>query len=629
MIPGAEAVIKLQGVSKVFSNVPSGTPPALDNLTASIPSGQVVGLVGPDASGKTTLMRLLAGLLLPSAGTVEVLGRVPDSSGNTANVLHDIGYMPQRFGLYEDLSVLDNLNLHAELRGLEGPARQVMFEKLLQFTALKPFTGRLAGKLSGGMKQKLGLACALLTMPRLLLLDEPGVGVDPLSRRELWKMVSELAVGGMSVLWSTAYMEEAERCSHVLMLDQGRLVYEGPPAKFTERAAGRVFTFVPPPGEARRMLASWQQTADIRDALIQGSRIRLVFRDRHAEPFVRDGVTLLPEEPRLEDAYIDAVGGMDRRPSPFLRRSGAEMEAAQHERQAGLRSFLDLFYGRKKKNEPIIGSSMSAAAESEPCCSSDSFAATPVIRAVGLTKRFGAFTAAHDISFDVLPGKIFGLLGPNGAGKSTTFRMLCGLSRPTEGSCFVAGMNLLGAAGAARAKLGYMAQKFSLYGELTVEQNMHLIAELYGLPGKQIASRIDQLVEALDLGTFREIRAFDLPLGQKQRLALACATLHEPSVLFLDEPTSGVDPRTRREFWKHINAMTQNGVAVLVTTHFMEEAEYCDEIALVFQGRIIARGTPDELRERAPHRGGVLPASTLEEAFIAYIEAVQQKGAEL
>lgn len=608
MSPSLQAVIRLQGVSKVFPDVPPGTPPALSSLTADVPSGLVVGLVGPDAAGKTTLMRLLAGLLLPTSGSVEVLGRVPGSEASD-EAIHDVGYMPQRFGLYEDLSVIDNLNLHAELRGLEGPARQAMFEKLLTFTALKPFTDRLAGKLSGGMKQKLGLACALLTTPRLLLLDEPGVGVDPLSRRELWKMVSELAVGGMSVLWSTAYMDEAERCAHVLMLDQGSLVYQGPPAGFTGRVAKHVFSFVPPSGEARAMLARWQQDPDIRDALIQGNRIRVVLRNPHDGPFSRKGVELHPVEPRLEDAYIDAVGGMERRPSPFLPvggKGGAE----------------DL--GEERGNLSGERLSLSTGGFTPHPAS----AAQPVIRAVSLTKKFGTFVAAHDITFEVQPGRIFGLLGPNGAGKSTTFRMLCGLSRPTEGECFVAGMNLLTAGGAARAKLGYMAQKFSLYGELTVQQNMRLIADLYGLERGRVKPRIEQLVEALDLETFRDVRAFNLPLGQKQRLAMACATLHEPPVLFLDEPTSGIDPRTRREFWKHINAMTQNGVAVLVTTHFMEEAEYCDEIALVFQGGIIARGTPDELKGKAPGaaKNGGAADMTLEEAFIAYIEEVQRKG---
>ena len=715
MSPSPQAVIRLQGVSKVFPDVPPGTPPALSSLTADVPSGLVVGLVGPDAAGKTTLMRLLAGLLLPTSGSVEVLGRVPGSEASDEAV-HDVGYMPQRFGLYEDLSVIDNLNLHAELRGLEGPARQAMFEKLLTFTALKPFTDRLAGKLSGGMKQKLGLACALLTTPRLLLLDEPGVGVDPLSRRELWKMVSELAVGGMSVLWSTAYMDEAERCAHVLMLDQGSLVYQGPPAGFTGRVAKRVFSFVPPSGEARAMLARWQQEPDIRDALIQGNRIRVVLRNPHDGPFSRKGVELHPVEPRLEDAYIDAVGGMDQRPSPFLPvsgRGGAEEPGEGRGNFSGERLSpplprtpslpLPKIFARGREagalseggaasrpsaesagaggshaeenaklsnpavadtsaTEPSSASSPSGKHGNRDSISANVFgrggmgargkggetfleksfllpspggstphpapAAQPVIRAVSLTKKFGTFVAAHDISFEVQPGRIFGLLGPNGAGKSTTFRMLCGLSRPTEGECFVAGMNLLTAGGAARAKLGYMAQKFSLYGELTVQQNMRLMADLYGLERGRVKPRIEQLVEALDLETFRDVRAFNLPLGQKQRLAMACATLHEPPVLFLDEPTSGVDPRTRREFWKHINAMTQNGVAVLVTTHFMEEAEYCDEIALVFQGGIIARGTPDELKGKAPGaaKNGGAADMTLEEAFIAYIEEVQRKG---
>lgn len=573
-------IIELKNVSKLFPNVPSDTPPALDTLEAVIPASKIVGLVGPDASGKTTLMRLLAGLLLPTTGTVRVCGRNPAAGGkgNAERGMPDVGYMPQRFGLYEDLSVIDNLLLHAALRGLEGEARDRTFKQLLAFTALAPFQSRLAGKLSGGMKQKLGLACALLTTPRLLLLDEPGVGVDPLSRRELWRMVRELAGKGMSVLWSTAYMDEAEQCAHVVMLEQGRLVYQGSPAVFTARVAGQVFRLSPPPAEARKQLALWQVKPEVRDALIQGSHLRIVLASRPSEDVGRKGLSPLP--PRLEDAYIDAVGGMDQRPSPFALQGAHPLV--------------------QEKNRPVI-------------------------RAVGLTKCFGDFVAARDISFEVLPGHIFGLLGPNGAGKSTTFRMLCGLSRPTSGECFVAGMNLLKSGGAARRQLGYMAQKFSLYGELTVVQNMRLIADLYGLAPHCAEKSIRRLVEALDLRRFEHVRAVLLPLGQKQRLALACATLHNPAVLFLDEPTSGVDPRTRREFWKHINAMTQNGVAVLVTTHFMEEAEYCDEIALVFQGAIIAQGTPDALKAKSPRNKMASHDPTLEEAFIAYIEQSASK----
>ena len=256
-----------------------------------------------------------------------------------------------------------------------------------------------------------------------------------------------------------------------------------------------------------------------------------------------------------------------------------------------------------------------------------------MLKLEGVSKTFYPGTvnekrALNKVSLHLAPGDFATVVGSNGAGKSTTFRMLCGLSRPTSGQCSVDGVDLLRAGSAARSRLGYMAQKFSLYGELTVQQNMRLMADLYGLERGRVKPRIEQLVEALDLETFRDVRAFNLPLGQKQRLAMACATLHEPPVLFLDEPTSGVDPRTRREFWKHINAMTQNGVAVLVTTHFMEEAEYCDEIALVFQGGIIARGTPDELKGKAPGaaKNGGAADMTLEEAFIAYIEEVQRKG---
>lgn len=571
-IQGNPPVIILRDLVKIFPSAPPSSPPALGGISAQVPSGIIVGLVGPDAAGKTSLMRLLAGLLLPSSGSISI---------STT----DIGYMPQRFGLYEDLSVLDNLALHAELRGLEEPQRGLMFKTLLDFTSLSPFVGRLAGKLSGGMKQKLGLACALLTTPQLLLLDEPGVGVDPLSRRELWAMVTQLAGKGMSVLWSTAYMEEAQRCGHVLMLEQGRLVYEGAPQAFMERVRGRVFQMAATGGSAS-LLALVSQSPGVRDALIQGSTIRLLLADVADKGRLEalTGTPLIPVAPCLEDAYMDTVGGIDQRPSPFA---------------------------------PAQNSGAVSLAVSEP-----------VIVAQGLTRCFGDFVAADNITFSVAPGRIFGLLGPNGAGKSTTFRMLCGLLRPTRGSCFVAGMNLLTVQEEARAKLGYMAQKFSLYGELTVLQNLNLMADLYTIPRAVQAQRIEQRMEALDIAAFAKVKAGDLPLGHKQRLAMACATLHDPPVLFLDEPTSGVDPRTRRDFWKHISAMIQKGVAVLVTTHFMEEAEYCDEIALIIHGAMIARGSPDELKAQCP-RQYLVPAGaagagldpTLEEAFIAYIQA--------
>ena len=564
---------------------------ALDGINAVIPAGRITGLVGPDAAGKTTLMRIMAGLMPPSEGRASLFGFSPTELMRSQP--NSIGYMPQRFGLYEDISVMANMRLHASLRGLEGAERDRVFEKLLGFTSLAPFTDRLAGRLSGGMKQKLGIACALLGSPRLLLLDEPGVGVDPQSRRELWRMVQDVSQDGMTVVWSTAYLDEAERCPGVIMLDGGRVLFAGPPQELTARAQGRVFLLRADAGTHKRELALWTMRPGIEDALIQGSRIRLVLAADAPESLRREVLEKggEPVAPRLEDAYMSAVGGINQSPSPYGK----------------------LHVGHNGGAAP--DNSQTSAA---PTLVASSTASAPVysISARNLTKQFGAFVAARDISFNVRPGEIFGLLGPNGAGKSTTFRMLCGLSRPTAGSCSVDGVDLLRAGSEARSRLGYMAQKFSLYPDIPVRENITIFAELYGLSKERRDVLLPGLAEALELQPYLRSRTGSLPLGQKQRLALLCATLHEPPVLFLDEPTSGVDARTRRDFWKHISAMTTAGAAVLVTTHFMEEAEYCDRIALIYRGAMISMGTPDELKASCTE----VEDPTLEEAFIASIE---------
>jgi ABC-2 type transport system ATP-binding protein len=560
-----------------------GATRALDGISATLPAGKILGLVGPDGAGKTTLIRLFAGLMAPTAGTVEVLGRTPQAEGGTTQA--ETGYMPQRFGLYEDLSVLDNLELYANLRALDPTERAQRFAELLRFTDLAPFTARLAGQLSGGMKQKLGLACALLGAPKLLLLDEPGVGVDPLSRRELWRMVSELVSGGVTVLWSTAYLEEAERCAYIWLLDAGRLMYDGPPRELSERVRGRVFRRRARPGEARQTAEEELARDAVLDAVIQGASVRLVAKPHCQSAF--QSAQYQPVEPRLEDAYVELLGGP---------RKGESLLARGWPAQAP-----------------------PAAAGGLPPRASGARDAGVLVRAVDLTRRFGDFVAADTIGFEVRAGEIYGLLGPNGAGKSTTFRMLCGLLKPTSGDASVAGVNLLHAASRARARLGYMAQKFSLYGDLSVGQNLDYFADIYGLTRAAKHERVPAMIEMFELAPHLGSNASLLPLGFKQRLALACATLHTPAVLFLDEPTSGVDPLMRREFWHHINALTTRGVAVLVTTHFMEEAEYCDRIGLIWRGRKIAEGTPDELKARA--RSARQPEPTLEDAFIALIEA--------
>ena len=568
----ATPAARVAGLVKTF-----GATKALAGITAELPTGRVLGLVGPDGAGKTTLIRLLAGLMEPTAGTVEVLGRTPRAEGGTTQA--QTGYMPQRFGLYEDLSVLDNLSLYANLRALDQSTRQRRFAELLRFTDLAPFTERLAGRLSGGMKQKLGLACALLGRPRLLLLDEPGVGVDPLSRRELWRMVSELVASGVTVLWSTAYLEEAERCAHIWLLDNGRLLYDGAPARLSERVRGRVFRRRVAPGEARRVAESELEREAVLDAVIQGASVRVVAKPDAAGSFRTDGYQ--PVAPRLEDAYVELLGGA-------------------------------------RKGESLLARGWPAVAQTAAGGGSSAAADRVLVRAEALTRRFGDFVAADTIGFEVRAGEIYGLLGPNGAGKSTTFRMLCGLLMPTSGAASVAGVNLARAASRARARLGYMAQKFSLYGDLSVAQNLDYFADIYGLTRSAKRERVQAMIDMFGLAPHLPSNAALLPLGFKQRLALACATLHAPAVLFLDEPTSGVDPLMRREFWHHINALTTRGVAVVVTTHFMEEAEYCDRIGLIWRGRKIAEGTPDELKARA--QSATHPEPTLEDAFIALIE---------
>ena len=481
---------------------------ALDTLSAELPTGRILGLVGPDGAGKTTLIRLLAGLMEPTSGSVEVLGRKPSAEGGATQA--EIGYMPQRFGLYEDLSVLDNLTLYANLRALDREVRRQRFAELLEFTSLAPFTARLAGKLSGGMKQKLGLACALLGRPRLLLLDEPGVGVDPLSRRELWRMVTDLMTSGVTVLWSTAYLEEAERCSRIWLLDGGRLLHDGAPRELSDRMRGRVFRRRSGSGVSRQLAEEELAREGVVDAVIQGASVRIVAKPEYAQQ-IAAGKGYEPVTPRLEDAYIELVGGAQKGESLLAR--GWPTDAAH------------------------VGTTNGSLVECH-----------------GLTKRFGTFVAADHVSFEVRAGEIYGLLGPNGAGKSTTFRMLCGLLKPTEGDASVAGVNLLRSASRARARLGYMAQKFSLYGALSVAQNLDYFAEIYGLNRQRKRERVQAMIEAFALAPHLQSNAATLPLGFKQRLALACATLHAPAVLFLDEPTSGVDPLMRREFWHHINA---------------------------------------------------------------------------
>lgn len=569
-IENSDAAVVIDSVDKHFGSVH-----ALRGLSARIQYGRLTGLVGPDGAGKTTLLRILTGLLVPNGGRVTLAGFDVVDDNDAIHVAS--GYMPQRFGLYEDLSVMENMRLYARLRGMDANQHADLFAELLDFTRLGPFTKRLAGKLSGGMKQKLGLACALMARPKVLLLDEPSVGVDPVSRQDLWRMVQALTDEGMAVVWSTAYLDEAERCDSVLLLNEGQLAYDGPPAELTGRLKNRSFRLEEVGEQRRAVLAEALGLDSIGDGVIQGAGVRVVLRDGSSAEEIqaladRVDARLAAVPPRFEDAFIDLLGG-----GP---------------------------------------GGTSALAERLPPVELDSDIA---VSCRNLTKRFGDFTATDNVSFEVHKGEIFGLLGPNGAGKSTTFKMLCGLLKPTQGEAQVVGLDLRRATGAAKGRLGYMAQKFSLYGLLSVRQNLEFSAGVYGLEGATRRTRIEEMIDTFGLEPWLSAAPDSLPLGFKQRLALACAVMHRPPVLFLDEPTSGVDPITRREFWTHINGLARKGVTVMVTTHFMDEAEYCDRVAMLYRARLIALDTPDVLKRDAASE--TRPDPTMEDAFIHLVES--------
>jgi drug efflux transport system ATP-binding protein len=574
-----DAAIEFAEVSKHFR---AGRRPvkALQHVTFKVPHALVTGLIGPDGGGKTTLMRLAAGLLAPDEGKITVLGM--DSVRQSLSIQAAIGYMPQRFGLYEDLTVKENLDLYADLQGVPEATRPDRYRDLMHMTGLVAFTTRLAGHLSGGMKQKLGLACTLVRSPRLLLLDEPTVGVDPVSRRELWSIVYGLVhAEGMSVLLSTAYLDEAERCNEVVILHEGELLDHNSPQTLGARMKGRTYAVRVPATRKRMVQERLAGSPGVTDAVIQGEWVRLVMDTQKPMEVEKSlpgmEASLQPVAPRFEDSFI------------------AMLQTRQSEKTGAP--------GRKK-----IPASRPRQEDSREA----------VIEVKEVKRRFGDFYAVKGITFEVNRGEIFGLLGANGAGKSTTFRMLCGLLPASAGALRVAGTDLRKAAATARSRIGYMSQKFSLYGDLSVGENLRFFSSAYGLSGSQRDERITWALEEFELFSWADMRSIDLPLGYKQRLALACALMHEPEILFLDEPTSGVDPLARREFWHRINALAEQQVTVLITTHFMEEAEYCDRLAIMSSGEILTLGSPAEIKAQV--RTPVRPEPTMEDAFITLIE---------
>ena len=547
--------IRALGLTKRF-----GALTAVDDLRFEVHPGEIFGLVGPDGAGKTTSLRMLASIMDPTSGTAEIAGF--DVSGQSASVKDHLAYMSQRFGLYQDLTVIENINFYADMYGVPAKGREERINELLDFSHMRPFRKRRGGNLSGGMKQKLQLVCALIHTPRVLLLDEPTNGVDPVSRRDFWRILYKLLKEKVSILVTTAYLDEAERCDRVALMAEGRIIAIGTPPQIKELMRGRILTIRSP--EARRINTLLRNRDLAADVNVFGDTVHLVCSDiaeteaqcrglLDAHGLVYGRISEAP--PTLEDVFVSVL----RRP--------------------------------QEQSGPHIPP-LAPPALAEEMREEDAIA----VHVDHLSRRFGDFIAVDDISFQVPKGQIFGFLGPNGAGKSTTIRMLCGLLSPSGGNGIVADFDIRTEAEQIKLNIGYMSQKFSLYEDLSVEENIDFYGGIYGLKGSALERRKDWALTMAGIRDHRKSLTSILSGGWKQRLALACAILHEPPIIFLDEPTSSVDPLSRRQFWDLIYSMADQGITVFVTTHYMEEAEYCNRIALIYGGKIIAMGSPLHLK---------------------------------
>ncbi|PZO93034.1 MAG: ABC transporter ATP-binding protein [Acinetobacter johnsonii] len=591
-----ESIVIATDLNKTFKTEQKGLDDvqALQGINMQIKAGQLTALVGPDGAGKTTFLRLIAGLYEPTTGSLKVLGM--DVAKDPQSVQDRISYMPQKFGLYEDLSIQENLDLYADLHGVPMDVRKERFARLLKITDLARFTERPAGKLSGGMKQKLGLACTLVRSPELLLLDEPSVGVDPLSRRDLWIIIEQLVrEENLSVILSTAYMDEAERCHEVYVMLDGQVLKQGTPDELTAQAQGQTWQVEPSPDMKARVLQAHllDNQHYIADAVPKGNVVRFITRIESPSlpaDLLPKGIVAEPRAAELEDAFM-----------LLLHEAKHTQKTVLAQENLALDPSITLI---ENSDSPQVKTKQDVKQQLEK----------PVIVVKDLVRTFGDFTAVANTSFDVYRGEIFGLLGPNGAGKTTTFRMLCGLLPASSGVLEVAGMNLRTARAQARAKIGYVSQKFALYGNLSVLDNLKFFGGAYGLSGKQLKQQIDKALLQFELKP--HAKSGDLPNGFKQRLSMAAALLHQPEIVFLDEPTSGIDPLARRSFWYTIGELANQGMTIIVTTHFMEEAEYCDRIAIQDAGKLLAIGTPQQIRGMAQLEG----VNDMNSAFIAIVE---------
>ena len=551
----SSSVIRVEGLWKQYGNFP-----AVKGINFTVGKGEIFGLIGPDGAGKTTTFNILAGVMEATRGTVEVLGNLPHE------VRLQTGYLTQTFSLYPDLSVAENIAYNARVRRVPENQFQSRAQGLLQRVSLDSFRDRLAGQLSGGMKQKLALCCALVSNPEVLLLDEPTTGVDPVSRREFWDLLASVAAEGVTIVAATPYLDEAERCHRIALIYDGEIQQIGTVSQLRESLGlTRLELRCEDVFQAETVLreAISQKENTLADVQSFGDRVDILTHDSNAG--IEETQAILKQneitvnhietnEPTLENVFV------------------SNLRASQSDPP-----FIPFPRDRNGKTEADIA-----------------------IAAYHLQKTFGHFQAVKGVNLEVKYGEIYGLLGANGAGKTTTIKMLCGLLPPSGGDMILAGQRENIYSSQTRSRIGYMSQKFTLYDDLTILQNLRFYCGVYGVPAKLRSEKINWVLKTCGLEGQENTLTGRLPGGWKQRVAFGASVMHEPEILFLDEPTSGVDPLARRQFWRLIRDFAQQGTAILVTTHYLEEAENCNRMGFMVAGEVVTQGSPTQIKAEQP-----------------------------
>jgi ABC-2 type transport system ATP-binding protein len=547
---GKQAAIRVSRLSKHY-----GAVEAVRGIELDVGDGEIFGLIGPDGAGKTSTFQILAGVMEASGGIAEIFGQPARAARS------ETGYLTQTFSLYPDLTVLENIRYIGDLRRVAPREIAERGQHYLQMFDMDRFSDRLAGKLSGGMKQKLALTCALVPQPRVLLLDEPTTGVDPVSRREFWDALAHLAAEGLTILVATPYMDEAERCHRVALMHEGTIQEMGTPAELRAGLdAKRLELRTDKLAEAERVLS---QSTGAKEEIIDVQR----FGDR---------LDLLVHHPDAAKRVVEQT----------LKSAGLAIGDVREDEP----TLENVFVAKLRSLGQVVDETPFPAHHSH-----QDLRGQVAIGATNITRQFGNFTAVKNLSLQVQYGEIYGLLGANGAGKTTTIRILCGLLDPTQGDVQLAGRRDM-RSGTVRQRVGYMSQKFSLYDDLSIRENLNFFAGVYGVPERERNEKIKWVLSFSGLEGKQDQVTGSLPGGWKQRVAFGAAILHEPSVLFLDEPTSGVDPLARRAFWMMINRLADAGTAILVTTHYLEESEQCNRLGFMVAGELVAEGSPTEIK---------------------------------